>query len=107
MLLLVIDAGKISLLTNANTSQYFFRKQFVGKAEHSLREKNTEHRMDIEKQGSLLGRHFGSVCGYENWSLQIIDKCPQKELARRERYWQEELTTMFPVGLNETNETKK
>eukprot|EP00092_Neocalanus_flemingeri_P020266 GFUD01021948.1.p1 GENE.GFUD01021948.1~~GFUD01021948.1.p1 ORF type:complete len:578 (+),score=103.58 GFUD01021948.1:72-1805(+) len=83
------------------------RKQFVGKAENSLREKNAEHRVDIEKQGSLLGRHFGSVCGYENWSLQIIDKCSQKELVRRERYWQEELTTVFPVGLNETNETRK
>lgn len=83
------------------------RKQYVGKAEYSLREKNAEHRTDIEKQGSLLGRHFGTVCGYENWSLQIIDKCPKKELTRRERYWQEELTTMFPVGLNETNETKK
>ena len=85
----------------------FFRKQYVGKSEHSLREKNAEHRRDIEAQGTLLGRHFGAVCGYENWSLQIIDKCSQRELARRERYWQEELTTMFPVGLNETNENKK
>ena len=84
-----------------------YRKQFVGKTEKSLQEKNAEHRRDIETQGSLLGRHFASVCGYENWSIQIIDKCSQRELARRERYWQEELTTMFPVGLNETGEHMK
>jgi len=82
------------------------RKQFVGRAENTLREKNAEHRIDIETQGTLLGRHFGTVCGYENWSLQIIDKCPQRELARRARYWQEELTTMFPVGLNESENKK-
>jgi len=83
------------------------RKQYVGRAEESLRQSNTEHRRDIETQGTLLGRHFGSVCGYENWSIQIIDKCPLRELARREKYWQEELTTLFPVGLNESKENKK
>lgn len=90
------DKGLIYVVTCASC-----RKQYVGKAENSLRKVNTEHKKDIEKQGSLLGRHFGSVCGSENWSLQIIDKCPQGELARRERYWQDELTTLFPSGLNE------
>ena len=105
----VKGAGNLSipLFLTLYINYAFFRKQYVGKSEHSLREKNAEHRRDIEAQGTLLGRHFGSVCGYENWSLQIIDKCSQRGLARRERYWQEELTTMFPVGLNETNENKK
>ena len=42
-----------------------------------------------------------------NWSLQIIDKCPQEELDRRLQFWQEELTTLFPLGLNENKELVK
>ena len=83
------------------------RKQYVGKTEQSLREANEEHQIDIKLQGSLLGRHFGTVCGLMNWSLQIIDKCPQEELDRRLQFWQEELTTLFPLGLNENKELVK
>jgi len=78
------------------------RKQYVGKTEMCLREAHLQHQKDIENQGSLLGRHFGSNCGPQNWNLQIIDKSPVDELSRREQFWQEELTTLFPLGLNET-----
>ena len=61
-----------------------------------------EHRADIERQETLLGRHFASVCGYDNWTIQIIDKCHETELARRQRFWMDELVTRFPVGLNES-----
>ena len=46
----------------------------MGKAEGTLRQSNAEHRADIERQETLLGRHFASVCGLANWSLAIIDK---------------------------------
>ena len=49
-------------------------KQFVGKAEGTLRQSNAEHRASIERQETLLGRHFASVCGLANWSIAIIDK---------------------------------
>ena len=74
----------------------------MGSTEADLREKNREHRADIEKQETLLGRHFASVCGYDNWTVQIIDKCSPTELARRQRFWMDELVTRFPVGLNES-----
>ena len=80
----------------------YFRKQYVGKTEMCLREAHLQHQKDIENQGSLLGRHFGSNCGPQNWNLQIIDKSPVDELSRRENFWLEELTTLFPLGLNET-----
>ena len=46
----------------------------MGKAEGTLRQSNAEHRAAIERQETLLGRHFASVCGLANWSLAIIDK---------------------------------
>ena len=74
----------------------------MGSAREDLRQKNREHRADIEKQETLLGRHFASVCGYDNWTVQIIDKCKPSELDRRQRFWMDELVTRFPVGLNES-----
>ena len=46
----------------------------MGKAEGTLRQSNAEHRASIERQETLLGRHFASVCGLANWSIAIIDK---------------------------------
>ena len=79
-----------------------FRKQYVGYTEDDLRKRHAEHKQDVEAQGTLVGRHFASVCGYDNWSVTIIDKCPQPELRRRHRFWVDELVTRFPVGLNES-----
>ena len=92
----------IRLVLLCVTLLYIFSKQYVGKAEGTLREANSEHRYDIDQQGTLIGRHFASVCGYDNWSLVIIDKCAPSELARRHKFWLEELVTKFPVGLNES-----
>ena len=80
------------------------RKQYVGSTQTDLRHKNAEHRQDIDRQGSLLGRHFASVCGYDYWSVTIIDTCPRAELSRRQRFWIQELVTRFPVGLNESQD---
>lgn len=76
------------------------RKQYVGKTEQTLRQRHYGHRREIETQSSPLGQHFGSVCGYNCWSIQIIDKCAADELSRREGYWQHELRTLVPDGLN-------
>jgi len=76
------------------------RKQYVGKTEQSLRQRHYGHRREIETLSSPLGQHFGSECGYNCWTIQIIDKCPVEDLARREGYWQHELHTLIPEGLN-------
>jgi len=80
------------------------RKQYVGSCVADLRHKNSEHRQDIDLQRNLLGRHFASVCGYDFWSITIIDNCPRSELSRRQRFWIQELVTRFPVGLNESQD---
>ena len=85
-----------------SSDNILYSKQFVGSTEGNLREKNAEHRADIERQDTLLGRHFASVCGYDNWTIQIIDTCERRELTRRHRFWMDELVTRFPVGLNES-----
>merc|ERR1719270_975110 len=77
------------------------KKQYVGSTEGDLQHANAHHRLDIEQQRTLLGRHFASVCGYDNWSLAIIDKCSLHELSRRHKFWEQELVTRFPVGLND------
>ena len=64
---------------------YYFRKQYVGYAEENLKQRQMEHKQDIELQTTLVGRHFASVCGFDNWSLTIIDRCHPRELRRRHR----------------------
>jgi len=77
----------------------------------------------MESGSTPLGRHFAGACGYASWqmqvshyfdleceplsecSLQIIDRCEDAiSLRRREGYWQRELATMAPCGLNVRNE---
>jgi len=76
------------------------RKQYVGKTEQTLRQRHYGHRREIETLSSPLGQHFGRDCGYQYWSIQIIDTCDAEELPRREGYWQHELSTLAPGGLN-------
>ena len=76
------------------------RKQYVGKTEQTLRQRHYGHRREIETLSAPLGQHFGRDCGYQYWSIQIIDTCDAEELPRREGYWQHELSTLAPGGLN-------
>lgn len=65
--------------------------QYVGKTQNSLRDRHYGHRREIDTQSSLLGKHFGEVCGINSWRIQIIDKCQTKDLKSREGYWMHEL----------------
>ena len=79
-----------------------------------MRKRHYGHRREIEIKSSPLGKHFADVCGYVYFQLQIIDQIiPQKgenseklkqELQRREGYWQHELMTFEPWGLNTRDE---
>lgn len=81
------------------------KKQYVGKTEQELRQRHYGHRREIDLQSSPLGKHFADVCGYTSWTFQIIDHTDSSDgLHRREGYWQHELMTLLPWGLNTRDE---
>ncbi|CAB4063506.1 unnamed protein product [Lepeophtheirus salmonis] len=81
------------------------RKQYVGKTEQQFKQRHYGHRREIETKVSPLGKHFAEECGYINWRFQIIDHCDASgDLTRREGYWQQELNTYAPHGLNSRRE---
>lgn len=76
------------------------RKQYVGQTERSLKAQTSLHIAQMNMQDSVLGKHFGSECGTESWRIQIIEKCSVGSLADRRYFWQQELLTVVPHGLN-------
>jgi len=87
-------------------------KQYVGKTEQELKQRHYGHRREIETKSSLLGKHFADSCGYTSFRIQIIDQIHEpdshkrrKDLLRREGYWQRELSTFVPMGLNTRDES--
>lgn len=76
------------------------RKQYVGQTERSLRAQTSLHIGQIKLLGSVLGQHFGVACGTDSWQIQIIEKCGNETLADRRHFWQQELQTVVPHGLN-------
>jgi hypothetical protein len=105
------DKNCIYLVTCLNNN---CGKQYVGKSTQEMRKRHYGHRREIEIKSSPLGKHFSDVCGYVYFQLQIIDQInPRKgedseklkqELQRREGYWQHELMTFEPWGLNTRDE---
>ena len=80
-------------------------KQYVGKTEQSLKQRHYGHRREVEHASSALGQHFSSTegrCGAESLNIQIIEACHRDgaDLLGREGYWQHELQTFSPSGIN-------
>jgi len=82
-------------------------KQYVGKTEQSLKQRHYGHRREIEQGSSALGQHFsseGQCGGYQSLQLQVIDVIGPGsgvvDLLSREGYWQHELKTFSPGGIN-------
>jgi len=103
------ERSVIYLVTCANPS---CMKQYVGKTEQELKQRHYGHRREIETKSSLLGKHFADSCGYTSFRIQIIDQIHEpdshkrrKDLLRREGYWQHELSTFVPMGLNTRDES--
>jgi len=81
------------------------KKQYVGKTAQSLKQRHYGHRREIDQQSSYLGQHFAGSCGYTSFRIQIIDHTSSPDcLQRREGYWQHELMTLLPWGLNTRDE---
>ena len=77
-------------------------KQYVGKTEQSLRQRHYGHRREIEAASSALGQHFAAgACGAESLNIQIIELCSSQDLLpAREGFWQHELASFAPRGIN-------
>ena len=77
-------------------------KQYVGKTEKSLRQRHYGHRREIEMASSALGLHFSAgQCGVDSLVIQVIELCRTvEELPAREGFWQHELSTFSPHGIN-------
>ena len=74
--------------------------QYTGKTIEAMHKRHTGHRREIENQSTPLGRHFAR-CGYQNFSLQIIDCVKPGEedaLMIVEGIWQNRLATFEQHG---------
>ena len=72
------------------------RGQYVGKSTTPFKKRHSNHKQEIKRRYGGLGHHYGGEggCGYENFSVQIIDQVEEgdkKTLADREVFWQNQL----------------
>ena len=79
--------------------------QYVGKSQTILKMRHSNHKREIKNKIGGLGNHYGGEqgCGYNNFSLQIIDKVEEgnvEALAQCEQYWQDQLRVFVENGGN-------
>ena len=65
--------------------------------------RHSNHKQEIKKKYGGLGHHYGGDggCGYEHFSVQIIDQVDQGDhfaLADREVFWQNQLRCYVQNG---------
>ena len=78
---------------------------YVGKSQTILKMRHSNHKREIKNNIGGLGNHYGGEqgCGYNNFSLQIIDKVEEgnvEALALCEQYWQDQLRVFAENGGN-------
>ena len=74
--------------------------QCTGKSINCVHVRHRGHRQEIGNRSSELGKHFAQ-CGYEKFSLQIIDCVREGEdlaLIQLEGGWQNRLATFYVHG---------
>ena len=75
----------------------------MGKSTTQFKKRHSNHKQEIKKEYGGLGHHYGGDrgCGYENFSVQIIDQVEEgdkKALADKEVYWQNQLRCYVQNG---------
>merc|ERR1711875_214191 len=69
-----------------------------------IKMRHSNHKQEIKKKIGGLGQHYGGGgCGYQNISIQIIEKVPEgdtKTLENQEIYWQNQLRCYIQNGGN-------
>ena len=78
--------------------------QYVGKSQTPFKMRHSNHKQEIKKKIGGLGQHYGGGgCGYQNISIQIIEKVPEgdtRTLENQEIYWQNQLRCYIQNGGN-------
>ena len=101
---------KIKQFVNCNSKNVIYlatckkcRGQYVGKCSTIFKVRHSNHKQEIKRSYGGLGHHYGgpSGCGYQNLTLQIIEKIPEGDLitlGKREIYWQNQLRAFIENG---------
>ena len=80
------------------------RGQYVGKSQTPFKQRHSNHKQEIKRKTGGLGQHYGGRgCGYENISIQIIEKVEvgnTDALEKQEIYWQNQLRCYIQNGGN-------
>lgn len=90
--------GYIYVITNQINN-----KQYVGQTSFSIQDRFKQHIKDSKKQdiqNRPLYKAFNKY-GTENFSISLLEECPQAQINEREQYWIEKLNT-FHNGYNAT-----
>ena len=66
-----------------------------------------EHHWGDKKQNKRKIDQVIHECGWENFTVEILEVCDEKIASERERYWIKELKTKTPHGYNRTNGGEK
>ena len=79
------------------------RGQYVGKSTTPFKKRHSNHKQEIKRKYGGLDHHYGGNggCGYENFSVQIIDQVEEGDkvaLGDREVFWQNQLRCYIQNG---------
>ena len=78
------------------------RGQYVGKSTTPFKKRHSNHKRGIKNLIGGLGHHYGGdVCGYENVSIQLIERVQegdQQTMFDREIFWQNQLRCYVQNG---------
>ena len=76
--------------------------QYVGKSTTPFKKRHSNHKREIKTKIGGLGHHYGGDgCGYENVSIQLIERVEEGDhqaLAEREIFWQNQLRCYVQNG---------
>ena len=81
------------------------RGQYVGKSVTPFKKRHSNHKQEVKKKIGGLGQHYHGdrACSYQDISIVLIEQVEQGYralLAKRERYWQNQLRAFVENGGN-------
>ena len=76
--------------------------KYLGFATTKLNKRRAGHRANIinKTEGKIILKHFTRYHNITDMVIQPIEICDKSILRAREQFWQQELNTIYPYGLN-------